>query len=95
MGLQDMVTSYFLSSILSNLPNLIVGIVLILFSIFLLRSIKNFIFNAIAGIILLFFVNYLGLSAPITVATIAVSLLFGPAGVGVILVLTFFGVALS
>ena len=95
MGIQDMVTSYVLNSFFGNVPSLIIGIALILLSVFVLRKIKNFMVNAIFGCIVLFAANFLGLGAPISLPTIVVALLFGPAGVGVILVLKFFGVSLG
>jgi hypothetical protein len=94
MGVQDWIASMFLSSFLANVGTLLVGVAIIVVSIIVLSKIKNFMVNAVLGAISLFVANAMGFNVPLSLATIVVALIFGPAGVGVVMVLSFFGVSL-
>jgi len=71
---------------------LLAGIVLIIIAIVIFKLVKNFLLNSIfgaLGFLICYFV--FGIRLPI-LATIVVSGIFGLAGLGVMLVLRFFGV---
>lgn len=79
------------SNILGNPVWLIVGIVLIVVTILLLLFLKKIIVNSILGFILFVAVKFgLGIGLP-TIPALVVSIIFGPAGIGVMLLLKFFG----
>lgn len=72
---------------------LIAGVILIIIAIVVLGFLKNFALNSIIGafgFLICYFV--LGIKLPL-LPTIIVSAIFGPAGLGVVLILRFFGVA--
>lgn len=94
MDVQNWITSMFLSSFLANVGTLFVGIALIIISIIVLRKIKNFMVNAVLGVILLFVANAMGFNVPLSFATVIAALIFGPAGVGVVMILSFCGISL-
>jgi len=79
------------SNILGNPFWLIAGIVLIVVTILLLLFIKKIIINSILGLILFLVVKF-GLAVQLpTIPALVVSIIFGPAGIGVMLLLKFFG----
>jgi len=79
------------NSILGNPFWLIIGIILIVVTILLLLFLKKIIVNSILGLILFAVVKFgLGIGLP-TIPTLVVSIIFGPAGIGVMLLLKFFG----
>lgn len=79
------------NSILGNPIWLIVGIALIVVTILLLVFLKKIIVNSILGLILFAIVKFgLGIGLP-TIPTLVVSIIFGPAGIGVMLLLKFLG----
>jgi len=77
---------------LSDPTLLAVGIVLIIAAVLVIFFLKRIIINSILGLIawgLLYYV--LGIKLPFA-ASLAVSIIFGLAGIGVMLVLAFFGI---
>ncbi|MBI4043626.1 MAG: hypothetical protein HY393_02355 [Candidatus Diapherotrites archaeon] len=82
----------FISTLTANLPLIGTGIILILATILIVWFLKKFIVNTVLGLIawgLAVFVFKISLPF---YPSLAVSLLFGPAGIGVLLVLKAFGV---
>jgi len=85
------------ASVVGAMPVLIVGIILIIATIVLLALLKRIIVNSILGIIAWLIVSYifpifgLKLSIPFWPSLI-LSILFGLAGIGSILVLAFLGI---
>jgi uncharacterized membrane protein SirB2 len=69
---------------------LLAGIGLIALAIFLIFFLKRVIVNSILGLIAFIVLKFLGINLPF-ITTLIVSLLFGLAGVGTMLVLYFFG----
>ncbi|MFH1470772.1 MAG: pro-sigmaK processing inhibitor BofA family protein [Candidatus Micrarchaeota archaeon] len=64
----------------------------------LLKAMKlvfKLVINSVLGLIGIFLLGFIGINVPITIATLIVVALFGLAGLGTLLVLMFFGVALA
>ncbi len=71
---------------------LVYAIVLIILTIIFIRFLKNVIVNSVIGVVALLFLYYvLKIKLPF-ILTLIVTVIFGPAGLGVMLVLKFFGV---
>jgi len=88
------------AAVTTNVAGLVlIAILLILVTILVLHFLKNIVMNAVLGVIALFLVNfvgsYFGISIPLNLVTLVICALFGPAGVGVLLLLVAFGVTLA
>ena len=77
----------------SNPWVLIGGIILIIIAVIVLGALKNLLLNSIIGAFGFLVCYFLfGIKLPL-LPTIIVSAIFGPAGLGTVLILRFFGVA--
>jgi hypothetical protein len=82
-----------LGAIASNPSLLVGGIVLIIGAILIFFFIKKIIVNTVLGFVAwILFMTFVGVDPGLTIPSLAVSVIFGLAGVGVLLVLKFFGV---
>jgi hypothetical protein len=71
---------------------LVYAVVLIILTVIFIRFLKNVIVNSVIGVVALLFLYYvLNIKLPF-ILTLIVTVIFGPAGLGVMLVLKFFGV---
>ena len=71
---------------------LIIGFALIILTVFIIKFFKNVIVNSIIGVVGLLISNIVfGLKLPFLL-TLLVTAVFGPAGLGTMLILKFFGV---
>ena len=71
---------------------LVYGVVLIIITVILIKFLKNVIVNSIIGVVSLLFLYYvLKIKLPFLI-TLLITAVFGPAGLGVMLVLKFFGI---
>lgn len=59
-----------------------------------LSLLKTLVVNSIVGLVCVFLLGLIGIHVPINIVTLAVIALFGLAGLGVLLVLMFFGILL-
>lgn len=77
----------------------IVAIVLLAIALWLVFNLKQLLVNAVLGVIALLVINYLGkefgVKLAITPLTVIISAIFGLAGVGLLLVLSVFGIAVA
>lgn len=70
---------------------LVYAFILIILTIILIKFLKNVIVNSIIGVVALLFLYYvLNIKLPFII-TLIITAIFGPAGLGVMLVLKFFG----
>jgi len=69
---------------------LLLGVVLIGITILIMYFFKHFIVNSIIGVVGLFILSAIGIKLPFII-TLIVTAIFGLAGLGVMLILTFFG----
>lgn len=82
-----------LGAIASNPSLLVTGVILIIGAILILCFIKKIVVNSILGFVAwILFMVFVGVDPALTIPSLAVSVIFGLAGVGVLLVLKFFGV---
>ncbi|MDD4050238.1 MAG: hypothetical protein PHX47_04525 [Candidatus ainarchaeum sp.] len=79
-----------INNLVNNPISLIIGIVLIALTILFLVFFKNFILNSIIGIAGFIFCTIIGIKLPFWL-TIIISGIFGLAGLGIMLILKFFG----
>ncbi len=79
------------SSISSDFRTAIVGIVLLVLAVLVILKLKDFVINSFLGLIALFLLNLIGIAVPINLVSIVISGLLGLAGVGILVVLFFFG----
>ncbi len=79
------------SSISSDFRTAIVGIVLLVLAVLVILKLKDFVINSFLGLIALFLLNLIGVAVPINLVSIAISGILGLAGVGILVVLFFFG----
>ena len=80
-------------TIASNPGVLVTGIILIAAAILIFFFVKKIIVNSILGFIgWILLVVFMGVSGPMLLPSLAVSLIFGIGGVGALLVLMFFGI---
>lgn len=71
---------------------LVYAVLLIILTVIFIKVFKNVIVNSIIGVVALLFLNYvLNIKLPFLI-TLIITVIFGPAGLGVMLVLKFFGV---
>ncbi len=71
---------------------LVYALILIVLTVIFIKVFKNVIINSIIGVVALLFLYYvLNIKLPFII-TLIVTAIFGPAGLGVMLVLKFFGV---
>ena len=78
-------------NLVHNPIGLIVGIILIVIAIIIIANFGQFLINSIVGVIGVGICLLIGIKLPIVI-TLIVCAIFGLAGLGVILVLKFFGV---
>ncbi|MCK9293068.1 MAG: hypothetical protein WCY27_01075 [archaeon] len=70
---------------------LLYALILIVITVIIIKFFKNIIVNSIIGVVGLFITNFIfGLKLPFVV-TLIVTAILGPAGLGIMLVLRFFG----
>ena len=80
-------------TVAANPGILVTGIILIAAAIIILYFIKKIIVNSILGFVAwILFMVFVGIDPGLIIPSLAVSVIFGLAGVGVLLVLKFFGV---
>ncbi|MCX8158233.1 MAG: hypothetical protein N3D73_01050 [Candidatus Diapherotrites archaeon] len=80
------------NSLTNNINLLIIGILLIIIAIILIAYLKEIVINSILGLIcwlILYFVFKIELQL---IPTLVISIIFGLAGIGTILILKFFGI---
>lgn len=71
---------------------LVYAVILIVLTVIFIKILKNVIVNSIIGVVALLFLYYvLNIKLPFII-TLIVTVIFGPAGLGVVLILRFFGV---
>jgi len=71
---------------------IIIGIILIIITIVIIKFFKNIILNSVIGVVGVLILNFIfGIKLPFIITLIA-SAIFGAAGLGIMLVLKFFGV---
>jgi len=88
----DFVAQEAVTALPANPGFLAVGIILVIVTLFLIFFLKKIIVNSILGaIIWAITIFYFKVSLPL-IPSFVVSVLFGPAGIGVMYVLKFFGV---
>ncbi len=81
------------NAIASNPGILITGILLIAAAILIFFFIKKLIVNSVLGFVgWILFIFFVGVDQSLLIPSLVISVIFGLAGVGVLLVLTFFGV---
>ena len=82
-----------IQTIANNPGILVTGIILIAAAILIFYFVKKIIVNSILGFIgWILLVVFMGVSGPLLLPTLAVSLIFGIGGVGALMVLMFFGI---
>jgi len=78
-------------NLVHNPKILILGIVLIGITLLIMYFLKHFIVNSIIGVVGLFILTLIGVKLPFVV-TLIITAIFGLAGLGIILILKFFGI---
>ncbi len=80
-------------AIASDPSLLVTGVILIIGAILIFYFIKKIVVNSILGFVAwILFMVFVGVDPVLTIPSLVVSVIFGLAGVGVLLVLKFFGV---
>jgi hypothetical protein len=70
---------------------LVYAVILIVLTVIFIKVLKNVIINSVIGVVALLFLYYvLNIKLPF-ILTLIVTVIFGPAGLGVMLILRFFG----
>jgi hypothetical protein len=78
-------------NLVNNPKALVIGVILIGVTFLIIFFLKQFIVNSIIGVIGLFICAIIGIKLPF-VLTLIFSVIFGLAGIGIMLILRFFGI---